>query len=123
MQILAIAAGGAMGALLRFWVSTGVHGIAGRSFPFGTLTVNVLGSLAIGILYVVFNERVEVSPYWRALLMVGVLGAFTTFSTFSMETLELLEKGDVIKAIINVLLNVFLCISAAWLGVLIVRYI
>lgn len=123
MQILAIAAGGAMGALLRFWVSGGVQGMTGRTFPYGTLTVNVLGSLLIGILYVVFNERVEVSPYWRALLMVGVLGAFTTFSTFSMETLELLEKGDVIKAAVNVLLNVTMCIAAAWVGVLIVRYI
>ena len=121
--MLAIAAGGAMGALLRFWVSGGVHSMVGRSFPYGTLTVNVLGSLLIGILYVVFNERVEVNPYWRALLMVGVLGAFTTFSTFSMETLELLEKGDVFKAVTNVLLNVVMCVGAAWVGVLIVRYL
>ena len=123
MQALAIAAGGAIGALLRFWVSSGVHGIAGRTFPYGTLTVNVLGSLLIGILYVVFNERVEVSPHWRALLMIGVLGAFTTFSTFSLESLELLEKGDLMKAVANVTLNVVLCIGAAWVGVLIVRYI
>ena len=122
MQLLAIAAGGALGALMRFWVSSGVHGVAGRSFPYGTLTVNVLGSLLIGILYVAFNERLDVSPHWRALLLVGVLGAFTTFSTFSMETLELLEKGDVIKAAANVLLNVVLCISAAWLGVLLARF-
>ena len=122
MQLLAIAAGGALGALMRFWVSSGVHGVAGRSFPYGTLTVNVLGSLLIGILYVAFNERLDVSPHWRALLLVGVLGAFTTFSTFSMETLELLEKGDVIKAAANVLLNVVLCISAAWLGVLLTRF-
>jgi len=123
MQILAIAAGGAIGALLRFWVSGGVHSILGRSFPYGTLSVNVFGSLLIGILYVVFNERIEVSPHWRALLLVGVLGAFTTFSTFSMETLELLEKGDIVRAIANVLLNVILCIGAAWIGVLVVRYI
>ena len=122
MQIFAIATGGAIGALLRFWVSSGVHGVAGRSFPYGTLTVNVLGSLLIGVLYVVFNERLEVSPHWRALFLVGVLGAFTTFSTFSMETLELLEKGEVIKASTNVLLNVVLCITAAWLGVLIARF-
>jgi len=123
MQLLAIATGGAAGALFRFWVSSGVHGVAGRSFPYGTLTVNVLGSLLIGILYVVFNERVEVSPHWRALLMVGMLGAFTTFSTFSMETLELLEKGDIVKATLNVFLNVVLCVAAAWIGVLAVRYI
>lgn len=122
MQMIAIAAGGAMGALLRFWVSAGVHGIAGRSFPYGTLTVNVAGSLLIGILYVVFNERLDVSPHLRALLMVGVLGAFTTFSTFSIETLELLEKGDILKAAANVLLNVVLCVGAAWVGVTAARF-
>lgn len=123
MQLLAIATGGALGALMRFWVSSGVHGLAGRSFPYGTLTVNVLGSLLIGMLYVAFNERLDVSPHWRALLLIGVLGAFTTFSTFSMETLELLEKGDVIKAVVNVLLNVVLCVGAAWLGVLVIRFL
>lgn len=117
MQVIAIAAGGAMGALFRYWVSAGVHSMAGRSFPYGTLTVNVVGSLLIGVLYVVLNERLDVSPHWRALLMVGVLGAFTTFSTFSIETLELLEKGDMLKAVTNVLLNVVLCVGAAWVGV------
>lgn len=123
MQLLAIATGGAIGALLRFWVSSGVQGVTGRTFPYGTLTVNVLGSLLIGILYVTFNERVEVSPHWRALLMIGVLGAFTTFSTFSMETLELLEKGDFVRAMANVLLNVVLCVGAAWVGVLATRFV
>ena len=121
MQVLAIAAGGAIGALMRYWVSMAVHQGMGKSFPYGTLTVNVAGSLLIGILYVVFNERIEVSPYWRALLMVGMLGAFTTFSTFSIETLELMEKGDMVRAGINVLSNVILCITAAWLGLLVTR--
>ena len=121
MQIIAIATGGAIGALMRYWVSTGVHNLAGRTFPYGTLTVNVVGSLLIGLLYVMFNERFEVGPQWRALLLVGVLGAFTTFSTFSMETLELLEKGDMLRALMNVLLNVVLCVFAAWIGVLVAR--
>lgn len=121
MQIIAIAAGGAIGALLRYWVSSAVHQGFGKTFPYGTLTVNVAGSLLIGILYVVFNERIEASPYLRALLMVGVLGAFTTFSTFSIETLELLQKGDMARAVLNVLLNVILCIFAAWMGVLVTR--
>jgi len=121
VQLIAIAAGGAIGALLRFWVSNGVHFVAGRSFPYGTLTVNVLGSLLIGLLYVLFNERFELAAPWRALLMVGVLGAFTTFSTFSMETLELLEKRDILKALLNVFLNVGLCVFAAWMGVIIAR--
>jgi len=123
VQLIAIAAGGAIGALLRYWVSSGVHLVAGRSFPYGTLTVNVLGSLLIGLLYVLFNERFELAAPWRALLMVGVLGAFTTFSTFSMETLELLEQGEVVKALLNVLLNVGLCVLAAWIGVIITRYV
>lgn len=123
MQLIAIAAGGAIGALLRFWVSSGVHVIAGRSFPYGTLTVNVGGSLLIGLMYVLFHERLQMDSYWRALIMIGVLGAFTTFSTFSMETLELLEKGDFIKAVFNVLLNVGLCVLAAWIGVLVARAI
>jgi len=121
MQVIAIAAGGAIGAVMRFWVSGAVHQLAGRSFPYGTLTVNVLGSLLIGLLYVMFHERMDVSPYWRALLMIGVLGAFTTFSTFSLETLELLEKGSLLKAGLNMVLNVSLCVTAAWIGVLIAR--
>ncbi|WP_455200474.1 fluoride efflux transporter CrcB [Kaarinaea lacus] len=123
MQLVAIAAGGALGALMRYWVSSGVHILAGRSFPYGTLTVNVIGSLLIGLLYVLFNERFELAAPWRALLMVGVLGAFTTFSTFSIETLELLEQGEVVKALLNVFLNVGLCVLAAWIGVMITRYV
>jgi CrcB protein len=123
MQLIAIAAGGALGALFRYWVSNGVHLVAGRSFPYGTLTVNVIGSLCIGLLYVLFNERFEVAAHWRALLMVGVLGAFTTFSTFSMETLELLEKRDILKAVLNMFLNVGLCVLAAWIGVILARAI
>lgn len=121
MQLIAIAAGGAVGALFRYWVSNGVHYVTGRSFPYGTLTVNVLGSLCIGLLYVLFNEKFEIAAHWRALLMVGVLGAFTTFSTFSMETLELLEKRDILKALLNVSLNVGLCVFAAWIGVMLAR--
>ena len=121
MQILAIAAGGAVGAVMRFLVSNAVHQAVGRAFPFGTLTVNVVGSLLIGLLYVMFHERMDVSAYWRALLMIGVMGAFTTFSTFSLETLELLEKGALLKAGLNMVLNVGLCVLAAWIGVLIAR--
>lgn len=121
MQLIAIAAGGALGAVFRFLVSSGVHSWLGRSFPFGTLTVNVGGSLFIGLLYVLFHERLEVATHWRALLMVGMLGAFTTFSTFSLETFELLDQGQLLKAVLNVTLNVLLCITAAWVGILMAR--
>ena len=118
MQTLAIAGGGAMGALLRFWMSTGIYNVLGRGFPYGTLAVNVLGSLLMGFLYVLLIDKLPMSPTWRAALLVGLLGAFTTFSTFSMETLNLIEEGEMIKAMLNVALSVVLCLFAAWIGVL-----
>lgn len=121
IQVLAIAGGGAVGALLRFWVSGWVYAVAGRAFPYGTLAVNVLGSLAIGFLYVWLLERVVGGVAWRAFLLIGLLGAFTTFSTFSLETLNLIEAGQLGKAVANMLLSVVLCVAAAAVGVLIAR--
>jgi CrcB protein len=118
MQTVAIAAGGAVGALLRFWVSSGVYGLVGKTFPYGTLAVNVLGSLIMGVLYVLLVDKLWVGPVARAALLVGLLGAFTTFSTFSIETLNLVEEGDLVKALLNVLLSVVLCLFATWVGVL-----
>lgn len=120
-QWLAVAAGGAIGALLRYGVSTGTHALLGRGFPYGTFTVNVLGSLAMGFLYVWLLDRVVSGPVVRAFLLIGLLGGFTTFSSFSIESLNLIEAGQVIKAFANVLLSVTVCIAAAGLGVLIAR--
>ena len=122
-QLIMIAAGGAVGSLMRFALSTGVHRVAGRDFPYGTLSVNVFGSLLMGMLYIVLIERASVGAEWRALLLVGFLGAFTTFSTFSIETLNLLENGELIKAGTNVFLSVFLCVLAAWSGVMVGRHL
>lgn len=122
-RILLIAAGGAAGALLRFWLSNAVHLWLGRDFPYGTLVVNVFGSLAMGLMYVFLFERMDVSPEVRAALIVGLLGAFTTFSTFSMETLNLFENGEQIKAGINILLSVTLSVLGCWLGLLLGRQI
>lgn len=117
-QTLMIAAGGAFGALLRYWMSNGVHLLLGRGFPWGTLVVNVLGSLAAGFLYIWLIERSSLGPEWRALLLIGLLGAFTTFSTFSVETLNLVEQGEPLKATLNVIGNVLLCLGAAWAGMM-----
>ncbi len=123
VRVLAIAGGGALGAVLRYWVSSGTHALLGRGFPYGTLVVNVLGSFAIGFLFVLFLERMTLSGEWRAGILVGVLGAFTTFSTFSIETLNLLEEGANLKASLNVALSVALCLAGAWFGLLLGRTI
>jgi len=120
-QLVMIAGGGAVGAVMRFQVSTGVHRVAGRDFPYGTLSVNMIGSLLIGFLYIYLIERASLGAEWRALLIIGFLGAFTTFSTFSMETLNLIENSELVKAASNVLLSVVLCLFATWVGVLVGR--
>jgi CrcB protein len=120
-QLLAIASGGAVGALFRYWVSSGVYGLLGRGFPFGTLAVNVLGSLVMGFLYVLLLERMVVSAELRGALLIGLLGAFTTFSTFSIETLNLLEQAEFLKAGLNILLSVVACVLACWFGLVLGR--
>ncbi len=122
-QLFAIAVGGAFGALMRFFVSTGTYLLLGRGFPYGTLMVNVLGSLLMGALFVVLSERLALGPEWRAGLLVGLLGAFTTFSTFSLETLVLLEEGRWLTASANVFVSVLLCLLATWIGLTLARQI
>jgi CrcB protein len=122
-QIIFIAAGGAAGAVLRFWVSNGVYAFLGRGFPYGTLAVNVIGSLLMGLLYVFFLERMTVSAELRGAVLIGLLGSFTTFSTFSIETLNLIEQAEYMKAGLNTLLSVFACLAAAWFGLLLARQI
>ena len=109
--------GGALGAVLRYSISFSIYHWFGRSFPYGTLAVNVLGSFAIGLLSILLIEKIEVPQEVRLGLVVGVLGALTTFSTFSWDTLDLMQQGLMQKAFLNVLLNVVVCISAAFAGV------
>ena len=120
-QVLAIGIGGAIGSLLRFWMSTWVHSFAGRGFPYGTLTVNVLGCLVMGVLFVLFTERLSDNAVLRAGLLIGVLGGFTTFSSFSIETFNLIEQGAHLKALANMGASLILCVGATWLGVILGR--
>jgi len=122
-NLIAIAVGGAFGALSRYGASQWVYSLLGRSFPFGTLVVNVAGSFVMGFLAVLLIERLVAGPELRAFLMIGFLGSFTTFSTFSLETVNLISSGEVIKAGVNMLISVFVCVTACWFGMLLGRQI
>lgn len=117
MQImLAVAGGGALGALSRYWMTQLVQNWLGHDFPYGTLAVNVLGCLLAGAVYGVLDRGSDLGHAWQALLIVGFMGAFTTFSAFSLATLQLLERGAMVAALVNVLLSVLLSLLACGLG-------
>ncbi|MEH6628206.1 MAG: fluoride efflux transporter CrcB [Motiliproteus sp.] len=115
-QLLFIASGGAIGALCRYWVSGYVVNNTDHYLPLGTLVVNVIGSLLMGVLFVLIMEKSQISPEYRPLLMVGLLGAFTTFSTFSLETVALMQEGHIMSAAIYILLSVIFSIAALYAG-------
>ncbi|MBT3145974.1 fluoride efflux transporter CrcB [Neptunomonas phycophila] len=117
MQILlAVGFGGALGAVSRYWLAGMLNSKADK-LPLGTLSCNVIGSLVMGILFVLIMEKAKLSPELRPMLMVGFLGAFTTFSSFSLETVALLQEGHTMSALIYVLLSVILCIIALSVGI------
>jgi len=120
LSLLAIALGGAFGSVSRFLVAREM----GRRLdflPYGTLAVNVLGSLALGWLATVFLERPEINSALRLGLAVGFLGAFTTFSTFSFESVQLLLNGAVWRALLNVTTNIVVCLGMCYLGIQLAR--
>ncbi|EGR2264726.1 fluoride efflux transporter CrcB [Vibrio parahaemolyticus] len=111
-----IALGGAIGACSRYLVSEFCVLLFGRGFPYGTLTVNVVGSFIMGLLIAAFENEILATEPWRQVIGLGFLGALTTFSTFSMDNVLLMQQGAFFKMGLNILLNVVLSISAAWIG-------
>jgi CrcB protein len=113
-----IALGGALGTLLRYWCSGLVAAAIGETFPWGTMTVNVVGSTLIGLFAAIVGPdgRLLLGPDLRQSVMVGVFGGFTTFSSFSLQTLALIQDDEWLFAAANVLLSVSLCLGGVWLG-------
>jgi CrcB protein len=115
---LAIAVGGSCGAISRYWMSNTTYSWLGNDFPYGTLVVNVIGSLVMGFLTVLLAQRFNVSEEVRLGLIVGFLGSFTTFSAFALDTIHWYESGAVVKALSYVLLSVVFCIVGVLVGMM-----
>ncbi len=121
VQILAVMAGGAVGALLRYGVVNWVivnFGI--NDIPLGTLLVNVLGSFLIGILAHLLVTKIS-NDFMRLFFIIGLLGSFTTVSSFSLETVELLTQAQYIKAVLNIAATMVFCLAATWIGLLLAK--
>lgn len=121
MQLLAVGCGGFLGAVARYGLSSYLSRWPGAGLPLGTLTVNALGCLLVGVLMTVVAQRESLSPEMRLILSTGFLGGLTTFSTFGQETIELMRSGDLRLALLNVSLNVVLGLLAVLAGVSLAR--
>jgi len=119
---LLVGAGGALGAMSRYGLSALVGRLWPMAFPLATLLVNILGSLAMGVLV---GLMARLLPAWqneaRLFVAVGILGGFTTFSSFSLDTIVLIERGALLQAGAYVLLSVVLCLIGLYLGLLVTR--
>ena len=122
-MVLAIASGGAIGAVLRHYFGLLAMYVAGSNFPWGTLGVNIIGSFLMGVLVALFAHYWNPSQEIRAFLTVGMLGAFTTFSTFSLDVITLWERGATYAAAGYATASVILSIVALIAGMLIIRQV
>ena len=119
--IMAIALGGALGAVARHFISHWSVVVLGNGFPWGTLTVNVVGCFALGVVVEVMALVWSPAAEWRAFLTVGVLGAFTTFSAFALDISILHERGEMLQAILYVTVSVAGSIAAIFAGMSLTR--
>ena len=120
-RILIITAGGGIGAVLRYVLSETVYRFTNPTFPWGTLTVNLLGCYIIGLAWQ-YSEMYLVSTSTRIFILTGILGAFTTFSTFSLETLTLLRDGEIKLAVLNQIVSVSFGLILVIAGTLTIRF-
>ncbi|RMH62535.1 MAG: fluoride efflux transporter CrcB [Zetaproteobacteria bacterium] len=120
-ELLAVALGGACGAVLRWLLASTIQRAVSGAFPWGTFAVNALGSFLLGFLFVWFVERSTVGEMGRLAVTVGMLGAFTTFSTYSLESVRLMQEGAWGLALGNIAGQVVVCVPLTWLGLTLAR--
>ncbi len=120
---LAIAFGGSLGAVSRYWVSSKTYLWLGSEFPFGTLMVNVTGSFLMGLLAILLSEKIALPEEVRFALLVGFLGSYTTFSTFALDGLQALNNGLMMKFSMYVLISVCASLAGVWMGSIAARLI
>lgn len=121
MDVFWIGLGAVFGANARYAVSQVVANRMGTEFPYGTLLINVTGSLVIGFLLTLLTEQFLVSPHWRMLLVVGFLGSYTTFSSYTWEALSLVERGEWSPALVYVLGSNVAGLVACYAGIVLAR--
>jgi len=120
-MLVFIAAGGALGAMARYLAISGVGALVGMAFPYGTIVVNILGSFILGALVEVMALVWSPSQEIRALMVVGVLGAFTTFSTFSLDVILQIERGHLVAAALYILSSVTFSVLGLFAGLRLMR--
>ena len=121
MKFLIVAIGAGFGGGLRYWLSSYISKVLPIFFPYGTLAVNILGSIILGILIFGFDEKGNLSTYLKLFIGVGFCGGLTTFSTFSFETFSLLKNTEFLLATLNIFGNVLLSLIGIYIGYLIAR--
>jgi len=121
--LMFVGLGGAIGAMGRFVVMSAVGHVTHSGFPWSTVTVNVLGAFVLGAVLELSALAWSPSPEIRAMVVVGVLGAFTTFSTFSMDLYYLLDRGAIVNAVLYATGSVIVCLVAFWAGMSLLRMI
>jgi len=116
MELLLVGSGGFVGSVLRYTVSGLVHRLLGATFPYGTLSVNIIGCLVIGLLDGLTESRQVIGPELRLFLFLGLLGGFTTFSSFGYELFQMARDGEQAKVIASIGLHVVAGLAAVYLG-------
>jgi CrcB protein len=115
LKYMMVGIGGFLGAIARYLLGNYIGSRYGVRFPYGTFVINMSGSFFVGLALVLL-ARTTASPYWRYLIPIGFIGAFTTFSTFEYETLRAVQDGQAITGLLNVVLSVIVGFIAVWAG-------